>query len=152
MKGISMRIFLKKDIAKVGMAGEIIKVSDGYARNFLFPKDLAVEITPQNEQFYQKQLKEVEHRKEVISSQTSMLGERISSIILKLKRKMHDDGKLYGAINQSEIVDALANEGISVSKNQVLFGKSIKNKGTHEATIKLTSRLQPRIKIVVLPE
>ncbi len=147
-----MQIFLKKDVEKVGMAGEILKVSDGFARNFLFPKNLAVEITSQNKDFYQKQVKEVEHRKDVISTQTSMLGERIGSITLKLKRKMHDDGKLYGAVSQAEIVDALAQEGVNVSKNKIILGKSIKSKGTHEATIKLTARLQPRIKIVILPE
>ncbi len=147
-----MRVFLKKDIEKVGMAGEIIRVSDGFARNFLFPQRLAVEITPQNTGFYQKQFKEVEHRKEVISTKSSMLGQRISSIIIKIKRKMHDDGKLYGAINQSEVVDALAAEGVRIAKNQVVFAKSVKTKGTHEAVIKLTSRLQPRIKILILPE
>ncbi len=147
-----MRVFLKKDIEKVGMAGEIIRVSDGFARNFLFPKRFAIEITPQNTEFYQKQLKKVEHRKEVISTKTSMLGQRISSIAIKIKRKMHDDGKLYGAISQSEVVDALATEGVSIAKNQVVFAKSVKTKGVHEVTIKLTSRLQPRIKILVLPE
>lgn len=147
-----MRIFLKQDIEKIGMAGEIIRVSDGFARNFLFPKKLAVEITPQNTSFYQKQVKEVEHRKDVVSSQTSMLAERIGSMALTLKRKMHDDGKLYGAIGQSEIVDALAGKGITVAKNKVVFTKSIKTKGIHEVTIKLTSRLQPRIKVTILPE
>ena len=147
-----MRIFLKKDVEKVGMAGEIIRVSDGFARNFLFPKKFAVEVTPQNAQFYQKQVKEVVHRKEVISTKTSMLGERIASITIRLKRKMHDDGKLYGAIGQLEVVDALAAEGVSISKKQVSFGKSIKTKGTHEAIIRLTSRYQPRIKVIIVPE
>lgn len=147
-----MRIFLKKDIEKIGMAGEIIKVSDGFARNFLFPKGLAVEITPQNASFYQKQVKQVEHHKEVVESQTSMLAERIGSMTLTLKRKLHDDGKLYGAINQAEIADALSEKGVSIAKNKVVFSKSIKSKGNHEVTIKLTSRLQPRVKVTILPE
>lgn len=147
-----MRVFLKKDIEKVGMAGEIIKVSDGYARNFLFPKNIAVEITAQNEAFYQKQLKQVDKRKEAIATKTSMLAERISAMTVAVKRKMHDDGKLYGALNQSEIVDALAEQGISISKSQVIFNKSVKSKGTHQVTIKLTASLKPTIKILVQPE
>ncbi len=147
-----MKVFLKKDVEKVGMAGEILKVSDGYARNFLFPRGLAVEITPHNESFYSKQVKKVEHRKEVIVNKTSMLAERIHSITIRLKRKMHDDGKLYGAINASEVVDALAKEGVSIAKNQVKFNKSIKSKGSFEATIKLTSRLKPKVKVLILPE
>lgn len=147
-----MKVFLKKDVEKVGMAGEIIKVTDGFARNFLFPKKLAVEITSANEQQLQKHVKQILHRKEVISNKTSMLAERIGSMTVTLHRKMHDDGKLYGAINAHEIVDALAKEGINISKSQVLFNKSIKNKGTHEVTIKLTSRLKPIVKVSIVPE
>jgi large subunit ribosomal protein L9 len=147
-----MKVFLKKDVEKVGMAGEIIKVTDGYARNYLFPRQLAVQVTPDNEKQFTHQVKQIEQRKEVIATKTSMLAERISDMSIKLQRKMHDDGKLYGAISAHEIVEALVKEGISISKSQVIFDKSIKTKGTHEVTIKLTSRLMPKIKVVVIPE
>ena len=145
-----MKVFLKKDVEKVGMAGEILKVSDGYARNFLLPRDIAVEITPHNEAQFKNKVKEIIQRKEVIETKTSMLAERIKSITIMLKKKMHDDGKLYGAINAIEIVEALAEQGISISKSQVIFDKSIKSKGTHEAIIRLTSKLQAPVKIAVV--
>ncbi len=147
-----MKVYICKDIEKIGLAGEIIKVSDGYANNFLIPKKLAVEITRNNESFYQARVKKVEHRMEVISSKTSMLAQRIGSLKITLKRKMHDDGKLYGAINPGEIVDALAQHGVSISKSQVLFDKSIKSKGEFMVTIKLTSRLRPKIKVKIIAE
>lgn len=147
-----MKVFLRKDIEKVGMAGEILKVNDGYARNFLFPRGLAIEITTENSVYYQDKIKKVEHRKEVVATKTSMLAERINSMHITIKRKMHNDGKLYGALGALEVVDELAREGVSISKSQVLFDKSIKSKGTFEATIKLTSRLQPKIKITVVSE
>jgi large subunit ribosomal protein L9 len=147
-----MKVYLKKDVAKVGMAGEIVKVSDGYAKNFLFPRSLAVEITEDNELFYTSRQKTVVHRKEVIASQTSMLAEKIKDIHLTLKRKMHDGQKLYGSISPLEIVDALAQKSVKIAKSQVIFDKSIKEKGTYEVTIKLSSRLQPKMKVTVLPE
>ena len=147
-----MKVFLKKDIEKVGMEGEIIKVSDGYARNFLFPNSLAIEITSHNENLYKNKVKQVQERKSVIESKTSMLAERINNLTITLKRKMHDDGKLYGAINSTEIVEGLASEGINISKSQVIFHKSIKSKGSYLVTIKLTSRLQPTMKVVVASE
>ncbi len=147
-----MKVYICKDIEKIGLAGEIIKVSDGYANNFLIPKKLAVEVTRNNESFYQARVKKVEHRMEVISSKTSMLAQRIGSLKITLKRKMHDDGKLYGAINPGEIVDALAQHGVSISKSQVLFDKSIKSKGEFMVTIKLTSRLRPKIKVKIIAE
>lgn len=147
-----MKVFLSKDIEKVGMAGEIVKVEDGFARNFLIPRKLAIEITENNISFYQKNAKSVDHRKEVIATQTSMLAERIGNLKLTVKRKMHDDGKLYGAISSAEIVDLLAQQGVSISKGQVKIDKSIKAKGAYDIVIKLTSRLQPKIKLIVVAE
>ena len=147
-----MKVFLRKDIERVGLSGEIIKIGDGYARNYLLPRGLAVEITTKNEAFYQTQAKEVEDRKEVIATQTSMLAEKINSLKLTLKRKIHDDGKLYGAVNANEIVELLAKKGISVSKNQVVIDKSIKEKGSYKVRIKLSSRLNPTVTVIVVSE
>lgn len=146
-----MNIYLLKDIEKVGLAGEIVKVSEGYAMNFVLPRKFGVEVTKANEAFYKTKMKTVEHRKEVIESKTSMLAERIKNLRISLKHKSHDDGKLYGAISAQEIVEALAEKGVSISKNQVDFGKSIKEKGEHKVTIKLSSKLQPQVTVVVSP-
>lgn len=147
-----MKVYLTKNVEKVGLEGEILKVADGFAQNYLFPRKLAVQVTPQNEAFYTAKIKTVEHRKEVIASTTSMLAEKIKSIVITVKRKMHDDGKLYGAISSQEIVDVLTEKGVSVAKSQVDFEKSIKAKGTYEVTIKLSSRLQPKLTLRVIPE
>jgi large subunit ribosomal protein L9 len=147
-----MEVFLRKDVEKVGMAGEIVKVGDGYARNFLFPKGLAVEITLQNKDQYVAKIRKIENRKEVIATQTSMFAENLNSVSITLKRKMHDDGQLYGSINASEIVDALAEQGISINKSQVEFDKSIKSKGTFKVGIKLTTKLKSTITVTVKAE
>jgi large subunit ribosomal protein L9 len=147
-----MKVFLRKDVEKLGLAGEIVKVSEGFAKNFLIPNKLAQEITADNEQSFKKREKVVEHRKEVIATKTSMLAEKINSIKVTLKRKMHDDGKLYGSINPSEIVDALAEKGISITKNQVELNKSIKAKGSYDITIKLSSKLKPTMIVNIIPE
>jgi len=147
-----MKVYLLKDIEQVGLAGEILQVGDGYARNFLIPRKAAVEVTPQNIGFYEKKVRKVEHRKEVVASKTSMLAEKIKTMQLTLKRKVHDGGKLYGAVSTAEIADLLAEQGISVAKNKIIIDKSIKNKGAHEVTVKLTSSLQPKVKITVVPE
>jgi large subunit ribosomal protein L9 len=147
-----MKVYLKADISGVGMAGEIITVSDGYARNYLFPRDHAVEVTSDNEKLYTTRIKTVAHRKEVIATQTSMMAERIGSTQVTLKRKMHHDGKLYGSVGAADIADALKEHGFTVSKSQVIIDKSIKEKGAHTVTVKLTSRLQPKLKVVVAPE
>lgn len=147
-----MKVFLLKDIERIGMAGEIVKVSDGFGLNYLIPNKLASEVNEKNESFFKTRTKTIEHRQEVISSKTSMLAEKIKALKVTLKRKMHDDGKLYGSISPAEIVDALAEKGVSISKSQVDFGKSIKEKGAYDITIKLSSKLQPKVSVVIVPE
>lgn len=147
-----MKVYLLKDVQNVGMAGEMIKVKEGYALNFLIPKNLAVKITPENEKYYQQNLRQVEKRKEVIASKTSMLAEKIRTLTVTLKKKMHDDGKLYGAVSQTEIAELLAQEGLSVAKSQVVINKAIKQKGTFDVIIKLTSQLQPTLMVKIVSE
>ncbi len=147
-----MKVFLRKDIKGVGFEGEIVKVTEGYARNFIFPRELGVELTAQNEAFYLNKIKQVENRKEALATETSMLAEKIKSLKVTLKRKMHDDGKLYGAVAASDIADALKEMGVNIAKNQVIINKSIKTKGAHKVVIKLTSRLQPELTVSVHPE
>jgi len=147
-----MKIFLKKDVEKIGLAGEIVKVGDGFARNYLIPREMAVEITAKNEDFYIKQIRQVSNRKEVIASKTSMLAENINAMKLILKRKTHDDGKLYGSVSVHEIVELLAAQGVNVGKSQIILDKTIKAKGSYKVTVKLTASLQPQLTLLVTPE
>lgn len=147
-----MKIFLKRDVVGIGMAGEIIKVADGYGKNFLIPRGYGLEITPANEQQITGLVKQVENRKEVISSKTSMLAEKIKSLKLSMKKKVHDGDKLYGAVTPQEIVDLLAVEGVKVSKSQIIMPKSIKERGIHEVTVKLSTSLQPAFQLKVVAE
>jgi len=149
VKGKTMKVFLTKDIEHIGLSGEIVKVKEGFAQNYLFPRKLAVEITKANQLHFKNRERVVEHRKDVIESKSSMLAEKIKSTTITLKRKTHDDGKLYGSINPQEIADGLNEKGISISKSQVLFGKSIKSTGTYEVTIKLSAKLQPTVSVKV---
>ena len=134
------------------IAGEMIKVKEGFALNYLVPKKFAVLVTPENESSFKKKLKVIEHRKEVVASKTSMLAEKIKGLKLVLKQKMHDQDKLYGSIVASDIADLLSKEGIKVAKNQVILEKPIKTIGTFEITIKLSNQLQPKLILKIVPE
>lgn len=151
-----MKIFLLKSVEKIGIAGEIVKVADGFAQNYIIPRKLGVQVTTANEDSFKNKVKAIENRKEAISTATSMLAEKIKGLKITVKRKVHADadgkssGKLYGSINAIEIVDLLADHGVNVSKNQVIFDKSIKETGSYDVTIKLSSRLQPQLSLKVV--
>ncbi len=147
-----MKVFMLKDVENVGLAGEIVKVAEGFGVNFLVPKKLAVQVTPQNQAHYEKNKREVANRAEAISSKTSMMAEKIKGLQLVLKRKMHNDGKLYGAVTTTEVVELMAAHGIAVSKSQIEFDKNIKEKGSFDFTIKLTSKIKPKATLKVIAD
>jgi large subunit ribosomal protein L9 len=147
-----MKVFLLQDVLNVGMAGEVVNVSDGFAVNYLLPHKLGIMVNKNNSAEFANRLQKIEHRKEVVQSKTSMLAERIKSVVVTIKRKLHDEGKLYGSLSEQEVVDALAGAGISVAKSQVVFDKSIKSKGSYPVTIRLSSTLQPACTVRVVSE
>lgn len=147
-----MKVFLLKDVEKVGLQGEVIEAKEGFAMNFLIPRKLAIQVTSTNEKALALKIRAVENRKKVIESKTSMLAEKISSMKVTIARKLHDDDRLYGSISPAEVVDALAHNGVAISKSQVVFDKAIKSKGTFDVTIRLSSKLQPKVKLTIVAE
>jgi large subunit ribosomal protein L9 len=143
-------VYMLKDVENVGMAGQVIKVSEGYAANFLVPKKLAVRIDETNKKFYEgKQLRE-KVTQEVLSTKVAMLAERIKALHLTTKQKVHDDGKLYGSLSADLVVELLKEKEISVTKKQIEFTKSIKNIGEHKVVIKLSAKLKPELTLKVV--
>lgn len=147
-----MKVFLLKDVPNVGTTGQVKVVEDGFARNFLLPRKLVIEVTTANESVLAAKTKKEEQRKEIVLVKTSEMADKIKATRLVLKKKMHDDGKLYGSINATEIVEGLAREGINITPSKVEFSKRIKNKGNFEVVINLTSRLKSVLTVSVLPE
>jgi large subunit ribosomal protein L9 len=145
-----MKIYMLKDVEKVGMAGQILNVSDGYANNYLLPKKFALKIHSENENFFAKKLKKQKVGTQILNSKTSMLAERIKSLHLIIKERVHDDGKLYGSVSADEIVVLMKEKGFGISKKQVIFGKSIKAVGEYKVSIKLSSKLIPQITLAVV--
>ena len=144
-----MKVFLLKDIENVGMAGQIVNVTDGFAANFLFPKKLAQKVMPGAEQFFAQKVKKAEVDAQVLSSKVAMLAERLKTTNLIIKKRVHDDGKLYGSVSADEIVDALKAKSFAVNKKQVVIDKAIRTIGDHKVTIKLSSKLTPEVSVTV---
>ncbi|MCF7800048.1 50S ribosomal protein L9 [Candidatus Babeliales bacterium] len=147
-----MQVYMLKDVEKLGMAGQIIKVSDGYATNFLIPRKLAIKIGEQDLAFFKTKEKKVVADKQVLSSKAAMLAEKIKNMHLTIKKKAHDEGKLYGSISPDEIVDLLKEKEIVINRKQVEFPKAVRSVGDYSVIIKLSSKLKPEflLKVVAL--
>ena len=151
-RGNDMRVYLLKDIENVGIAGTLVNVSDGYAVNYLFPHKLAVKVEKNQEEFFKNKVLKAAVTKEVISSKLGMLAERIKSIHLSIKKRVHDDGKLYGAVSADEIVDLLKSKDVIANRKQIVFTKSIKATGEHAVGVKLNAKLVPEFTLKVVAE
>ena len=145
-----MQVYMLQDVEKIGMAGQVVKVSDGYAMNYLLPKKLAVKVTDGSAKFYEGRVKKQNIEAQVLGSKAAMMAERLKALHLTIKERIHDDGKLYGAVGADEVVELLKDKGFAITKKQVEFDKSIRAVGEHKVTIKLSSKLKPQLTLKVV--
>jgi len=147
-----MKVILREDVKNLGRMGEVVNVSDGYARNFLFPKKFAVEANTKN-------LKEFEHNKKVITERAAKLKEsfksvadKLSSLSLTIKAKTGEDDKLFGSVTNMNIAEALASEGFDIDKKKIIIDEPIKRLGEYSVAIKLHHDLSTEVKVHVVQE
>ena len=147
-----MKVILKDDVKNVGNMGDIVKVSDGYARNYLVPRGLAVEASSKN-------IKSVEHQKRIIQEKAKKikmsaqeLADRISKVTLVLKANAGEEGKLFGSVTTMDIADALKNEGFEVDKKKISLDEPIKRLGEHTVSVKIHPEIVTNVTVQVVQE
>ena len=145
-----MKVILQQDVKGHGKKGEMVEVSDGYARNFLFPKKLAVAATADNVNTMKLQekarLAQIEREKE----EARAIAAKLQSCIVKIPAKAGAGGKLFGSVTAKEIAEALEQQfQITVEKNKVVLTDSIKGFGTYEIKCKLGHEITGKINVVV---
>ncbi|MFH1678803.1 MAG: 50S ribosomal protein L9 [Candidatus Omnitrophota bacterium] len=146
-----MEVILKQDNTKFGKTGTVVKVKDGFARNFLFPRNLAIAATPANIKRVEQERQRVQSHRLHEKEQALSLSKRLSEVSITIPVQTHDEGQLYGGINASEITDALKEEGFSeIDKNAVVLDEPIKSIGVYEVTVKLHSEVNAKIKVWVV--
>jgi large subunit ribosomal protein L9 len=147
-----MEVMLKVDVKGVGRAGQVIKVSEGYARNFLFPSNKAVVATPGVIKELQAKL---ERKKDKVSDEEAFLKEqalKLASAEITIKKKAHDDGKIFGSVTESEIADELVKQGFKVDKHEVALDGHIKDLGIKTVNLKFKHEITAKIKLSVIKE
>ena len=145
-----MNVLLIKDVQNLGEAGEIKKVANGYARNFLIPQGLAVPATKGALKQAELRHKVEARRQQQFERQAESLAEVISRITLSFKAKAGESDRLYGSITNADIAQALEREiGEAIDKRKVDLAEPIRELGTHHVPIKLTSDLSPRVIVFV---
>ncbi len=147
-----MKVIMKDSIPKVGNKGEIVDVSAGYARNFLFPQDLALEATTHN-MFRYEELRKVEAKHLAKHHEEAKgIAEKIEKISCTLKVKAGEADKLFGSVTSQDLQEALKKEGLEIDKKLIEIEKPIKELGLYHVPIRLTSDIMPKLKVLVVKE
>lgn len=146
-----MKVILKADIKGVGKKNEIINASDGYARNFLFPKQLAVEANAENLSKLQAQKDANQFKKDTEKEEAKKTAEKMSKIMVKIKVKAGENGKIFGGVSAKEIAENLEKEhNIKVDKKKIDLKETIKTLGIHIVEIKLFEGVVGKVKVDVI--
>ncbi len=145
-----MKVILQQDVKGQGKKGQTVEVSDGYARNFLFPKKLAVPATTDNMNAMRikenARLAQIEREKEAAKE----TAKKLEGIKVTIKAKAGNGGKLFGAVTSKEIADALSSQhGITIEKNKIVQSDPIKNYGTYEVKCKLGYEISGKFTVFV---
>ncbi len=145
-----MEVILKKDVKQIGKAGAVIKVKDGFARNFLLPNGLAVEVNADNLRIIEEERKKKELLLENSKNDALALSDRLAKLSLTMPVLTQADEKLYGSIGQIEIFNALKAEGFDIDKSKILLDEPIKALGIYEVEVKLHPDVITKLKIWVV--
>ena len=148
-----MKVILKADIKGVGKKDQIINASDGYARNFLFPKNLAVEANAENMGKLKAKQDSNAFKKSQEKEEAMNIAEKLSKIILKIKVKAGGNGKIFGGVSTKEIAENLEKQyQIKVDKKKIVLDEAIKNLGMFDIEIKLFEGVVGKVKVNVISE
>ena len=148
-----MIVILTKDVKGTGKAGEVVKVNDGYARNMLIPKGLAKEATQGNIRSLEKQKAIADQKWQEQKEKAQEQAKSLEKIVLKIKGKGGDSGKLFGSITSMDIAEALKEqEGIEIDKKKIEMDGPIKQAGDSTVTLKLFQDVSAKLKVNVTIE
>ncbi len=147
-----MQIILQEDVEKLGNRGQVVEVAEGYARNFLLPRKLALEATPNN-------MKRLEHMRAVFAKREATekesaqkLAELLTGVTLTLVRKAGENDQLFGSVTSSDIAEALAAQGYKIDKRKIELHESIKLVGEYDVPVELHREVSTTVKLVVQRE
>ena len=147
-----MNLILKQDVEKLGKIGDVVKVAQGYGRNYLIPRKLAVEATPGNIKIVEMEKVSRARRDHREKESASILARDIVKLAVTIRRKVGEGGSLYGSVTAIDIADFLVTHKIDIDKRKIQLEEPIKTIGEYEVPIRLHRDVTIPIKVIVEPE
>lgn len=148
-----MKVILTQDVKGSGKTGDILNVSDGYARNFLFPKNLAVEASAANLNAQKNKKAAEDHKKQVERQEAQALADRLKALGVSLAVRTGENGRLFGSISTKEIAEAMEQQhGVQVDRKKIVLKEPIRELGEYTVQVKLYAGISTTIRVMVTGE
>ncbi len=148
-----MEVILKQDMPNLGNANDIVKVKDGYARNFLIPKGFAITATSSAKKIHAENLKQRAHKEEKIKNEALESAKKLEKVSLTIGAKTSSTGKIFGSVNTIQIAEALKEKGYDIDRKNITIAEDqIKEVGKHKVTVKLHRDVKVEVSIEIVAE
>jgi large subunit ribosomal protein L9 len=147
-----MKVILKQNVPSLGKAGNLVKVNDGYARNLLIPKGLAIEADDKNIKAFEFEKKNILQKEQKEKAGAQDLAARLGQVTLTLSRKVGDQHKIFGSVTSKDIEIALREKGFDIDRKMIVHDEQIKSLGEFKVKIKLGTGVDTEIKLNVVGE
>jgi large subunit ribosomal protein L9 len=147
-----MEVILKDDVVNLGHRGDLVKVADGYARNFLLPRKLALQATSANKAVVEQMKNAAARRSATEKALAEALAVKLEPVVLDFTRKSGEAGHLFGSVTSADIAAALDAKGFEIDRRKIQLPEPIKTVGDHTVTIKLYREVAAHVKVNVLAE
>jgi large subunit ribosomal protein L9 len=147
-----MEVILREHVENLGKRGEIVKVADGYARNYLLPRKLALLATGGNRKHVERERKIMESREAEEKSSAEAIASRLGMIDIAIARRVGDTDQLYGSVTSADIVDFLKAKGFEVDRRKLILPEPIKALGEYDVPLKLHREVTVPLKVKVVKE
>jgi large subunit ribosomal protein L9 len=147
-----MEVILREHVENLGERGQIVKVADGYARNYLLPRKLALPATDGNRKHVERERKIVEAREAGEKAQAEAMAARLASVDITIARRVGETDQLYGSVTSADIVEFLKEKGFEVDRRKLILPEPIKAIGDHEVPLKLHREVTLPLKVHVVKE
>jgi len=147
-----MEVILREDVDKVGTRGTLVKVTDGYARNYLLPKKLAVPATASNKKIVEQERDAYVRREAKDKSESEDLVKLLANVTLTFRQKVGENDHLFGSVTAKDIAEALEAQRFHIDRRKVQLEEPIRTLGEHNVTLRLHREVSTQVKVVVEPE
>ena len=147
-----MEVILKEDVAKLGHRGDVVKVAEGYGRNYLLPRKLAIEATAGNKAVIEQMKQSAVRRSAIEKADSEALSKQLEAVTLTFARKAGEKDHLFGSVTSSDIAEALEQKGFNIDRRKIQLHEPLKSIGEFDVPIRLHRDVTSRIKVAVEKE